>query len=199
MKKLSLILVALVTMVMVGCKPLTGSTVCTHDWDLTDDVAPTCAANGVKTYTCTLCGETKEDTAEKLDHSGWSVATEVDSVAYDMQTGLTHKTTIDCYGDKCPICNKYPNEKTVAFFDSDTTIGKAKSVTFTSKKQLQINEELTIFYNSKYEDRNNYSNNCNCGGECDGKCGDETCGCGELTCIRRVGNKLYFGKYYIEY
>lgn len=200
MKKLSLILVALATMVMVGCKPLTDSTVCTHNWVLTDDVAPTCVADGVKTYTCTLCDKTKEDPVEKLDHSGWSVAKEVKSVSYDMQTGLTDKTTIDCYGEQCLICNKYPNKKTDAFFDSPTTIGVATDVSKGRFDKLPIDEELTMFYNSYYENRNTYSNNCNCGGECV----NYKCDCNKLTCIRRVPtdrntNILYFGSYYIEY
>lgn len=174
MKKLSLILVALATLVMVGCKPLTGSTVCTHDWVDTDD--------------------TKVPSAKY----------------YEVSEGVYNLEKVDVSPKyKCSICGE-EHEKTIAFFTTDdhkTTIGKATDVSKHIKLRkytLPLDTTWTVEkYNSYYENRNNYSNDCNCGGDCVNKCSANTCGCGELTCIRRVygvaTNKLYFGSYYIEY
>jgi hypothetical protein len=41
----------------------------THVWnDGAVTTEPTCTETGVKTYTCTVCGETKTETIEKIDH-----------------------------------------------------------------------------------------------------------------------------------
>ena len=39
-----------------------------HDYALFSEVAPTCAAQGVKTYKCSVCGDVREDVSERLPH-----------------------------------------------------------------------------------------------------------------------------------
>lgn len=40
-----------------------------HKWDNgTETVSPTCTSDGVKTFTCTVCGETKEEAIGKIPH-----------------------------------------------------------------------------------------------------------------------------------
>lgn len=197
-----MMVVAMATMVMVGCKPLTG---CTHIYDDGVVTEPTCAANGVKTYTCTLCGDKQYEPIPATGNHTWvdTDDTKVKSVTCGEKGLKPVYVSPKC---KCSVCGKEEN-KTVVFFYSPTTIGVASGTSLYNEMDeeysLPIDEELIKFFNSYYENRDNYSNNCNCGGECVNKCGgnclDKDCYCGELTCIRRVGNKLYFGDYYIEY
>lgn len=183
MKKLSLILVALATMVMVGCKPLTGSTVCTHDWVDTDDTKVTSA----KYY---------------LNDKG----------------ELTFKTVEVSPKYKCSICGE-EHEKTIAFFDSPTTIGVATEVSYHEDEDtgeesyiLPLNDTWTVEkYNSYYDEvvknkgKSGYISYCNCkcihdvgkGNTC--SCVDD-CTCGDPdNCVRSSGNYVFFGSYDIEY
>ena len=44
-------------------------TVSAHNWDTgVITTQPTCTSTGIKTYTCTICGETKQETVAKLEH-----------------------------------------------------------------------------------------------------------------------------------
>ena len=47
-----------------------GGSTCEHEWDAgTQTVAPTCAKEGVKTFVCSKCNETKTETLKKVDHT----------------------------------------------------------------------------------------------------------------------------------
>lgn len=53
--------------------------ICNHVWDEgTVTTAPACETEGVKTYTCTLCGETRTEAIPALDHTWgeWVLTTE---------------------------------------------------------------------------------------------------------------------------
>lgn len=159
---------------LIGCKPLTGSTVCPHDWVDTDDTKVTSAKY------------------------------------YEVSEGVYNFEKVEVSPKyKCSICGE-EHDKTIAFFTTDdhkTTIGVATDVAKNAKGNkclLPLNDTWTVEkYNSYYENRNTYSNKCNCGDKCVGKCVDDDCYCDKLTCIRRVygvaTDKLYFGDYYIEY
>lgn len=41
---------------------------CTHNWNLTSEKKATCVESGSKTYTCSICGETKTEATAKLEH-----------------------------------------------------------------------------------------------------------------------------------
>ena len=67
--------------------PATGE----HDWDEgTVSVEPTCTANGLKVYICSVCGETKNEIIEKLPHDLHHVTNPatcaVEGVEYDVCT-----------------------------------------------------------------------------------------------------------------
>lgn len=219
MKKLSLILVALATMVMVGCKPLTG---CTHIYDDGVVTEPTCAANGVKTYTCTLCGDKQYEPIPATGNHTW-VDTDCDGTVpsakyYINDKGeLTFKTVEVSPKYKCSICGE-EHEKTIAFFDSPTTIGVATGVSYYEDKDTCLESNILPLdtwsvekYNSYYDEvvknkgKSDYISYCNCKcihdvakrNTC--SCVDD-CTCGDPdNCVRSSGNYVFFGSYYIKY
>ena len=68
---------------------------CEHDFEETSRTEPTCTVDGVIVSTCTLCGETAEESIPALGHddSGeWIVDVEPTS----MLTGLKHKECVVC-------------------------------------------------------------------------------------------------------
>ncbi len=68
-----------------------------HTWNSgTVTTAPTCKDTGLKTYTCSLCGETKTETVSKAENHKYGACTKIDETS--------HKHT-------CTICGK---EETVA-------------------------------------------------------------------------------------
>jgi polyisoprenyl-teichoic acid--peptidoglycan teichoic acid transferase len=70
---------------------------CTHTWDAGVEKTPaTCEGTGIKMYTCTQCGETKEETINSLGHDYQNVD-QVDATC-------TSKGTTA--GSKCTRCGK---------------------------------------------------------------------------------------------
>lgn len=66
-----------------------------HEWDggvIT--TAPTCTEDGVRTYTCTICGETKAEALPSIDHS-WDAGT-VTKAATCTETGVMTYTCKTC-------------------------------------------------------------------------------------------------------
>ena len=75
------------------------STVCIHQWNDGEVTTPAaCETEGVMTYTCTLCGETKEESISALEHIYESVIT---SPTTESQGYTTHTCTLcgDTYTD----------------------------------------------------------------------------------------------------
>lgn len=74
MKKITLLFLLLLSLLLVGCSFSSGGTepgnkVCSHKWgEAEESKEATCQATGKAFATCSLCGETKEVTLEKLDH-----------------------------------------------------------------------------------------------------------------------------------
>ena len=66
-----------------------------HSYQLTADVAPTCTANGQKTYTCAHCGDSYTETVSATGHTSVVVT---GTAATCEQDGLTD-------GAKCSVCN----------------------------------------------------------------------------------------------
>jgi len=67
-----------------------------HEWDGGSvSTAPSCTAEGVKTYTCSLCGRTK---TEALSATGHTVAVDGAVAPTCTETGLTE-------GSHCSVCN----------------------------------------------------------------------------------------------
>ncbi len=76
----------------------------THQWDEGEVTTPaTCAEEGVITYTCTLCGETKEEPVEKTDSHQYGTG-EVIKEATCQEQGEIEYT--------CKICGDSYTEKT---------------------------------------------------------------------------------------
>ncbi|MBQ7580168.1 MAG: hypothetical protein IJU39_02550, partial [Clostridia bacterium] len=70
---------------------------CTHVWnDGEVTTAPTCTETGVKTFTCTICGETR---TEVVPATGHTVVTDAAVAPTCTETGLTE-------GSHCSVCNE---------------------------------------------------------------------------------------------
>ncbi len=97
----------------------------THTWDSGKTTkTATCSATGVKTYTCTVCGETKTETIAKKSHS-WEVKTK--GSATNKKSG-----TYKC--KNCGTTKKLYYPKTMSLSTSSYTYnGKAKKPTVTIK------------------------------------------------------------------
>ena len=82
-----------------------GTTMCTtHDWDDGEvTTEPSCEEAGVKTFTCTACGETKTEDIAAIGHT---VVTDEAVDATCEETGLTE-------GSHCSVCNKVLVEQEV--------------------------------------------------------------------------------------
>ena len=75
--------------------------VCKHDYKLTSDVAASCTKEGSKSYTCSICGETKNETVPKTAHSyskDWTIDVEPTTTS---EGSKSHHCTV-C-GDKTDI------------------------------------------------------------------------------------------------
>ncbi len=104
-----------------------------HSWDEGTETTPaTCSTKGVKTYTCTLCKQTKEEAIETTDHnwSDWTVTKEANcSDGEQTRTcsvcSATEKQTIKATGEHnyvngiCSVCGK--EQPIVRRFDKVTT------------------------------------------------------------------------------
>lgn len=69
-----------------------------HKFEKVSDVAATCTAEGVVTYKCKVCGETKVETTKKLDHD-YRVITDASLAPTCTKSGLELKVCVAC-GDK---------------------------------------------------------------------------------------------------
>ncbi len=75
-----------------------------HDWDEgTVTTQPTCTDGGEKTFTCSVCGETKTEPVEALGHTEVSDDNAVAPTC--TETGLTAST-------HCSVCNTVVSEQT---------------------------------------------------------------------------------------
>ena len=75
--------------------------VCKHDYKLTSDVAASCTKEGSKSYTCSICGETKNEIVPKTAHSyskDWTIDVEPTTTS---EGSKSHHCTV-C-GDKTDI------------------------------------------------------------------------------------------------
>ncbi|MBR0343532.1 MAG: hypothetical protein IJH64_15025 [Oscillospiraceae bacterium] len=84
--------------------------VCKHDFQVQDEVAPTCTQPGSKTMVCKVCGKKTVTTVDKLDHE------------YDMSTAHDYDKTNGTMKVKCTLCGK---EYDVKHGDSDHEWGES--------------------------------------------------------------------------
>ena len=96
-----------------------------HTWNKGSvTTAPTCTKSGVKTYTCTSCGETKTETVSALGHS-WSNAsctkpstcstcgtTSGSALGHDYTSKVTTKATCTSDGVRTYTCSRCNNSYT---------------------------------------------------------------------------------------
>lgn len=68
MKKLKIVLFIFVILLCSGCSDMVGQLTCAHEFELTDETPATCTKTGLEVYECSLCGKTKKEKIEKLDH-----------------------------------------------------------------------------------------------------------------------------------
>ncbi len=75
----------------------------THDYELTDETAATCKAEGSKTYTCGTCGTSYTETSARLSHipGDW----EVETKATEDEEGLKVQ--------KCTVCGETVNTEVI--------------------------------------------------------------------------------------
>lgn len=73
-------------------------TISAHKFEKVSDVAATCTAEGVITYKCTVCDETKVETTKKLDHD-YRIITDASLAPTCTKSGLELKVCASC-GDK---------------------------------------------------------------------------------------------------
>lgn len=75
------------------CTICSGVETVEHTWDSGKiDPAPTCTAEGVKTYTCTGCGERKTEAVPMIDHS-WDAGTVTKKTSCSEEGEKTYKCT----------------------------------------------------------------------------------------------------------
>ncbi len=70
---------------------LRGEEYCEHNWDAGEvKRAASCSATGIKTYTCTLCGKTRDEVTAKLKHTfgTWTVVTAPSCVEGGLETRI---------------------------------------------------------------------------------------------------------------
>ena len=79
---------------------ITGQCAHTHTWDSgTETTAATCEEDGVQTYTCTVCGQTKTESIPALGHNwmsdGTKTITVIDKAAWDEEVIIIDKAEWD--------------------------------------------------------------------------------------------------------
>lgn len=96
-----------------------------HTWDEGEITTPaTCAAEGVKTYTCTVCSETKTESIAKVDHT-WGI-------------GVIDKDTMK-ETFECSVCGETKEEDVE---------GDVYAVKFVYNSYLTEYSDVTIYYRS---------------------------------------------------
>ena len=73
---------------------------CTHKWEVSEEKAATCTAEGSITYTCRRCKETKTETIPKLAHT---IVTVTDSQATCGVAGKQHQECSMCHGERTEL------------------------------------------------------------------------------------------------
>ena len=73
---------------------ITGQCAHTHTWDSgTETTAATCEEDGVQTYTCTVCGQTKTESIPALDHN-WNNGTVITAATCEEDGVQTYTCTV---------------------------------------------------------------------------------------------------------
>ena len=114
---------------------------CNHVWDNAEiTTLATCTAYGVKTYTCSVCGETKTETIEKKEHS----------VVIDKAIASTCTATGLTQGSHCSICGEViVAQKTVKATGHKEVTVKGTPATFkaagkTDGKKCKVCGKITV-------------------------------------------------------
>ncbi len=95
-----------------------------HTWDGGSvSTAPSCTAGGVKTYTCTLCGQTK---TEAVSATGHTVVVDAEVAPTCTETGLKE-------GSHCSVCNVILIAQTVIPASGHSYTSKVTAPTCTNK------------------------------------------------------------------
>ena len=91
-----LLMIALLSLSALALADTGDSDACEHSWDEgTVTTPPTCAAEGVMTYTCTLCGATRTEAIARTEHTPVTIPGKAATCTED---GLTE-------GSKCSVCD----------------------------------------------------------------------------------------------
>lgn len=110
----------------------------THTWNGGEiTTQPTCSAEGVRTYTCTVCGQTKTEAAEKLSHSWDSGEVTKAATCTDSGTRLYHCT--GCSATKEETISKTGHSYTNDCDTSCNTCGATRTITHSYKSSWSSN------------------------------------------------------------
>jgi len=153
---------------LFGCKP------CEHDWQLESNTA-TCTESGIKTFVCSICGETQTEESTAKGHS-WNFLKLVDSTCTadgyrDWQCEYCGETIQDvipaghnftnngicskCGDFKYNITLSITLPKTLKYYNSSHTYSKCKITDVHYK--IQDGKLVVFFYGSKtYDENGNY-------------------------------------------
>ena len=102
---------------------------CSHNWDDGKvTTAPTCTAEGVKTFTCSVCGSTKTETVEKTAHNPGTAVTENEIAATCTKAG-SYDEVVYCSVCKAELSRE---NKSINALGHDTVAHEAKAATCTA-------------------------------------------------------------------
>jgi hypothetical protein len=126
-----------------GAKIKTGTTIPAtgkHTWDsgkVTKN--PSFTATGTKTYTCTVCGETKTETIAKLTKVALNKATVTLSKTSVAYTGKAQKPTVTVKVDGVTV----PSSQYTVSYSNNTKVGTAKVTIKATSKATYISGSVT--------------------------------------------------------
>lgn len=113
-----------------------------HTWDEGKVTTPaTCKDEGVKTYTCTVCGETKTEAIAKLNEHTWDAGKVTKEATTEAEGEKTYTCTV-CGATKTEVIEKLPNIPTgdnnvvAVVFLSTLALVAACGVVVASKKRV---------------------------------------------------------------
>jgi hypothetical protein len=116
--------------------PATGD----HTWDDGEDTKkPSFTATGTKTYTCTVCGETKTETIAKLTKVALNEATVTLSKASVAYTGKAQKPTVTVKVDSVTV----PSSQYTVTYSANTNVGTAKVTIKATSKATYVSGSVT--------------------------------------------------------
>ncbi len=105
-KTLSIVLCVLLVFLAVACNN-TPEVHTVHTWDEgKQTLAPTCTTAGTKTYTCTVCGITKDEPIAATGHVHANLAKVVSSAAYIGDTVEVNCSNDGYYFYRCDVCDE---------------------------------------------------------------------------------------------